>query len=484
MADDDIEAALRTLSARPTPNWAAAAELRRRGTIRRRRHHLLWAGGAGVVTATLVVALTVTLTDGTSSHRAQNKAAAAGATATSLHITDRSGTAVELMAGGQATAPPSDPAEAAVARADAELAITLLRRLQADPAANLIVSPASLAQALAMLNYGARGQTQRQIADLLAPSGTNAADIASGWSTLVADWARAAAADKVTLSSANNVWLQRGAPIGASFAKALASYFDSGVWQADFAADPQRAADDLNAWVSRQTHGKIPQLVTKDDVAGLLLVLVNALYFDAPWTEPFGPASPIAFHTAAGSTKSVPAVMRVSNSAVLSTAAIDAVQLTYGPSGRFAALLIEPKQQSLWQYVDTLGPGAITAVADRLQTDQGTITMPTVSLNSDLTLTSTLRRLGVVDAFDPAKADLTGISPDAANLAWVIQKATLDVTSAGTTATAATGGGLLGASSPISHYSITFNRPYLFVLRDTKTGAVLFTAEINDPTAH
>src|SRR5439155_17031552 len=116
-----------------------------------------------------------------------------------LIVGDRSGGAVELVAHRGAAAA-DESAAASVAASEVDLTLGLLRTIDSDPAANLLVSPSSLAVALAMLNYGARGKTQEQISKLLGPSGASADDIARGWSTLVADWVSAAAQNAITLS--------------------------------------------------------------------------------------------------------------------------------------------------------------------------------------------------------------------------------------------------------------------------------------------
>lgn len=482
MSDPDEKLAALRAPDRPIP-WADAATIRRRGLVRRRRRLALRTVGVGVVVAASVVAVSVAVqSDGDNGRRPVAKPEAI---ATALRVGDRSGGAVELVAdNGTKPAAPDNSAEEAVARREADFSIDLLRHLQTSTSANVLVSPASLAEALAMLDYGARGRTQDQISALLGPKGADADLIAHGWSTLVADWAKTAAADRITLSSANSVWLQKGTPLVASFSDALARYFASGVWQVDFAADPSAAVDSLNEWVSRQTHGKIPHLLTQEEVQGLLLVLVNAVYFNADWTAPFIDPTPVHFTTGSGVVKSVDGMQRSANTAVYSDDAVDVAQVLYG-SGRFAALLIEPHKQSLRQYVDGLSPDGLTAVADKVRFAQTDLAMPKLSLTSTMELSDQLHSLGMSDAFDPVKADLTGISPGGGYVSFVKQMATLDITPKGTVATAATAIGVSPTSAQIPAVrKMIFDHPFLFLIRDTNTGAILFSAEVNDPTAH
>jgi serpin B len=459
------------------PAWPDPGQLRRRGRARRRRTTMLRSsGGAALVAAAVTVAVVAQPAD-------HHRASTPEAIATNLQVGDRQGNAVELVAANRTLSKPNGSAEASIANAEVDFAVRLLRQIQPDKSTNVVVSPSSLSTALAMLNYGARGRTQEQIAALLGPTGSSAATTAEGWSTLVADWAKAAARDKITLASANSVWLQRNSVLTRSFTDALATYFDSGVWQVDFRADPASAARDLNAWVSRATHGKIPELVTEDEVHGLLLVLVNAVYFNADWAQPFNARTdPAPFTTGAGVSKEVATMSNYADLPTLSNDDVNAAQLPYR-GGRFAALLIEPKKTTLADYVNGLSRGAISDLVGQLRPNGIGVSMPVLSVASTTDLKPALKALGMKAAFDGSRADLRGLSPAAGYVAWVKQKATLGVTTSGTTATAATAIGVTEVSGGLHSATVTFDHPFLFIIRDVQTGTILFSAEINDPGA-
>jgi serpin B len=478
-SDTKVVAALEALRSpgRPLP-WPEPEQLRRRGRRRRRRVTAV----RSAVAFGLAAAVTVTIV---AVSRPEHRPYAEPPLAAGLQVRDRSGSAVELAALNR-PAPRNPAAEAVTARAEADFTLKLLGKLQGNPAKNVLVSPSSLSNALAMLNYGARGETQRQIAALLGPAGSSAQSIAQGWSTLVADWATAAAANKIALSTANGVWLQRKLPLVASFSAALAEYFDSGVWQVDFDRNPVQAAHDLDAWVSRETHGKIPELLTADEVQAMLLVLVNAVYFKADWATPLPETSEGPFTTATGQVKSVPTMATGAGIASVTDDQVQAAQLPYR-GGRFAALLIQPKHTSLAGYVASLTPdkltGLIAGLTNRLRPNSGGLSMPQLNVASTMDLKPILQALGMTQAFSETEADLTGLTPRGGYVAFVKQKATLAVTPKGTTATAATAIGVSDAAANVQP-KLAFDHPFLFVIRDTHTGAILFSAEINDPLAH
>ena len=456
--------------------WAEPEQIRRSARARRRRRTVLGSSAAAVLVAAAVTVAVVVVP-------ADHRAGRPQAIATNLRVGDRQGSAVEFVAANRALASPNTAAASSIASSEVEFTVKLLRHLQLDPSKNVLISPSSLSTALAMLNYGARGRTQDQITTLLGPKGSTAETIADGWSTLVADWAKAAAQDKITLAAANSVWLQRGAALTSSFTDALATYFAGGVWQVDFEADPEAAARDLNAWVSRKTHGKIPELVTPTELDGLLLVLVNAVYFNAHWAQPFDErADPAEFTTGSGASKFVAMMSTSADLPTFSSDDINAAQLAYR-GGRFAALLIEPKKTTLADYVNTVSQAGLANLVKQLRPNRIGVSMPKLSITSTTDLKPALKALGMTDAFN-SSADLTALSPRAASVAWVKQKATLGVTTTGTTATAATAIGVVDVSGRIEPPSVRFDHPFLFLIRDVQTGTVLFSAEINDPLAH
>lgn len=479
--DTSVDTALDQLRSpgRPLP-WTAPDQIRERGRGRRRRATVLRSTVATVVAATVTVTVVVV----TRPERQHGSTHTAEPIATNLQVRDRAGSAVELAAtDGTGPAAPNSSAGAVTAGAEVDFALKLLRKLQGKRSNNVLVSPSSLSTALAMLNYGARGRTQRQIAALLGPPGSSARSIASGWSTIVAAWAKAAAAEKIALTSANSVWLQRNAPLVASFTDALAAYFNSGVWQVDFAGDPDKAARDLNAWVSRETHGKIPSLVTSQQVEGLLLVLVNAVYFKADWAAPFGDTLKARFTTAAGHAETVDMMSDGIATATLATPGVQAAQLPYR-GGRFAALLIQPRHASLNSYVNSLSASDLAGLVRQLRPNPMAVSMPQLDMKANNDLKPALRALGMRDAFEEGHANLLGLSPLADYVAFVIQKATLAVTPRGTTATAATAIGVAVTSAHVGSKNMRFDHPFLFLIRDVQTGAILFSAQINDPLAH
>ena len=181
--------------------------------------------------------------------------------------------------------------QASVAAGNA-LTVDLLQQLAASqPDANIVDSAYSLATALAMLELGAEGATQTQIATVLHSAGVSSELQAAAWKQLDASLLATAQTDGISLDDANAIWLQQGLPFNATFLNTLVQNFSAPSSQVDFSDDPQGAANLINQWVSDATHGMIPSVVSAQDVQPLKLVLADAIYFDADWQHQFDPGS-------------------------------------------------------------------------------------------------------------------------------------------------------------------------------------------------
>jgi serpin B len=459
-----------------TRPWLEPAELRRRGRNRRLRRR------GGVVGAALAVAvLLATLVPIGFGGRTNPNG--------NLHVAARFGPAIQLVSdtghGGPVSAGPSSNV---VARAEQQLSFSLLKQIPASSSgsSNIVVSPLSLATALAMLELGAKGSTETQIAHTLGTSEMTAEQQAAGWSALSAELAAAGTSAGIALQSANSLWLQKGLAMDPTFMSDLSRYFASGVWQVDFASDPSAAVAALNAWVAQETHGHITSLFAPGAITNqTALVLANAVYFKAAWEQPFMAVTvDDTFHLPVGTTASVPFMHTPPGGpldvSVSTGSGLDAVQLPY-VGGRMAALVIMPTSGSLSNLTGSLTVTGLDRIVSGMKPASLDLAMPTLSLSDSHELIPTLQNLGMRDAF-VSSADLSGLSPTPLVVTDVVQKATLDVTPWGTEATAATGIGI-GTSARPASIALTIDRPFLFLIRDTHTGAILFEAQVEDPGA-
>jgi serpin B len=393
-----------------------------------------------------------------------------------------SGSAVELTAQVSSAAPDDEGAATEVATGEEGLTLALLDHLSASTAGNVTVSPMSLAVALAMLADGAHGATLSQIDSVLGTPTIDPAARNSGWATLLSGLDGQSLADRVTMQSADALWLQHGLEMNNEFMADMARYFRTGVWQVDFSDNLPAAVDAINKWVTTNTDGKITTLFNTGDIdTSTMLVLANAVYFHANWQDPFDPAAshPGVFY-AAGGTSTVTFMHQVVPSASISSG-FDEVRLSY-TGGDFQAVAIMPTGGSLKSFVDSLTVSGLNQILVAPQ-QRADIQLPRFSDDGYLNLNQTLSAMGMPLAFSP-EADFSAMSTTPLQVQSVGQRDYLNVAEKGTEAAAATGISAMPASATAGATRlprIKFDHPFVFLIRDTTTGAILFASVMNTP---
>lgn len=391
-------------------------------------------------------------------------------------IAARLGSAYELVA-----AHPGSPATAGnpSSLAAAEQAFTLDLIKQLSGSSNSTVSPAGLDVVLSMLAQGASGSTLREIQKTTQTTGMSPAQEGAAWAAVTKAWDDPA--DPAQVQSANSIWDQQGFRPSAGFLAALQKYYASGVWQADFSQDSAGAVQAINDWVSQHTHGKIPTLfdsLPPDTQA----VLANALYFKAKWQFPFDPQNTdTAPFTAPSGSVPTPFMTSTMTVPVARTSDYTAVQLPYR-GGHFAALAVMPRSGSLTDFVQGLSPADLTTLTGSLHRATVALRLPKFTTTASLDLRPTLEKLGMTTAFTDA-ADFGAMSKQSLKISDVVQKDYLSVGEKGTTAAAATGAVMVPTVARAAAPTVSFDHPFLFLIRDTTTGAILFASQLQNPAA-
>ncbi len=366
-------------------------------------------------------------------------------------------------------------------------AFDLYQRLAASASGqNIVFSPASISNAVAMLSGGAKGETLSQIdralhfdlPQLQLHAAFNALD------QMLAAPRHAAPGEHgapLKLEQADAVWGQRGYPFVHAYLDLLARDYGAGIRVADFARDAEAERVKINAWVAAATHGKIKELLPKGIVDQYTrMVLVNAIWFKADWVTPFFPRSdPAPFTRLDGSTVQADTMHGGHPSRAVTTGTFDAVELPY--VGGASMVVIAPHAGDFAD-VEAHFADAIQTLDHAVPNHFDEVTMPKFDFSSQFSLADELTALGVRDVFDPMRADLSGMggAPHDLYLKAVVHQATIIVDEKGTEAAAATGAIAEAMSAPPT---IMIDHPFLFVIRDDKTGAVLFAGRVLDPTA-
>jgi serpin B len=360
--------------------------------------------------------------------------------------------------------------------------------MRAQGPGNLVLSPDSVAAALAMTGTGAVGRTAEEIARTLHLKGPTAlAAVGDLQRAVAAGQAAAAGRDPKapTLEIANGLFLQQGLPFRPAFLSGAQRRFGAVPQTLDFAGDPAGAVDAINGWVSEHTRGLIPEILASLPPR-MALALANAVYLDADWLHPFkkSQTGPGVFHKATGEA-TVDFMHQTESLRYGAGRGYRAVALPYR-SSTLSLLVVLPVGQRLGSLQRRLDGGSLARIARRLSVRPVILSLPRFHLNTDAELSDDLKKLGMPTAFSGA-ADFSRImAAPPLKISFVKHAADFTVDEAGTVAAAATVVGVVRVSAPRPpHDPVVFNanRPFLFFLRDERTGAVLFAGRLTNPAS-
>jgi serpin B len=363
--------------------------------------------------------------------------------------------------------------------------VDLWARLAPDQ--NLALSPYSIALALAMTANGAAGATQTQMRDVLhigslATFNGGTAALTRSLEALAGEVDLAdGRTGTIDLASADQLFADAATQFGRAFLTVLAKEYDAGMRTVDFRHDWEGSRALINGWTAQQTHDRIPTVLPPGSVDPTTrLVLVNALYFKAPWLTPFEKVATTrgAFHRAEGSRVDVPMMQ----------AAPDGATYVSGPHWRGARLLYAGSTLAMTLALPDPGheADAVAALMGGALTAEGQprvqISMPRWTFRTPTGLRQTLMDLGMTRAFGD-RADFTPMSPhDPLYVHDVLHEAFVAVDEAGTEAAAATAVVMDELSAIAAEHTLVLDRPFLFVIHDTAHGTPLFVGRVADPS--
>jgi len=385
--------------------------------------------------------------------------------------------------------PQYTPEEAAsLAGANNQFAFDLYQQLKSGQG-NLLYSPYSLFQALTMVYAGARGDTASQIRDVLhyPISDEELHRVSNALNLALSSKANASnqGDQAFTLQIANALWAMQNGHIEESYLDLLSENYSAGMRTVDF-AQSQEAADLINLWAQENTNNKIKEIANPDMFnVNTRLALTNAVYFKGAWRFPFEEVNTHkqAFTLLDGDQVDVD-MMRISTEEfrALKNDQIQMVELGYANSSMVMDL-IAPVGGNWEAFSQTLTSGLLDDYLEQLSTNRVDLSLPKFKIETpEMDLINPMQDLGMIDLFGMG-ADLSGMTGDKSLLiSTLVQKAFIDVNEAGTEAAAVTIAVAQekGMISP-EPITITFDSPFLFLIRDRETGAILFIGQLMQP---
>ena len=375
----------------------------------------------------------------------------------------------------------------------ADLYAALIADADGGNSDNLVFSPYSAAVALAMTREGARGQTATEMdAVLHADLAGGAENLGAGFNgfdqalaTIPGEYPLGDETVELELATANQLFGQHGFGFDQAFLDALAADYGAGMRLVDYETAPEAARDLINAWVGEQTRERIPELIPEGVINQLTrLVLTNAIYLNAPWEHRFdeGRTEDGAFTTLDGEVVTVSFMRQTATFFHGSGNGYEAIELPY-VGGQLSMLIVVPDDGSFEAVESRLGSGLITSIDQSLRPVSVVLSFPRFEFRTQAALKDVLSELGMPTAFTE-RADFSGISSEASLLIQeVVHEAFISVDEEGTEAAAATAVLVGLTSAPAEQVELTVDRPFLFLIQERESGAILFLGRVTDPTA-
>jgi serine protease inhibitor len=352
-------------------------------------------------------------------------------------------------------------------------------------APNLFFSPLSASLALTMVLNGARNETYRQMAHALG-YGEQPVERINTENALLLHLLRSPDPKTETLV-ANSLWVQQGFSLLPSFLQACQKHYEAEVDSVDFMQDREGAAERINGWVKQNTKGLIPKLFEPSDFSPLTrLVVVNTLYFKGKWQKPFDKQATREeeFHLEGGKVKRVPMMHQSGKFDYLRGDGFQAVALPYGAGELSFYLFLPDEGRSLQAFLKELTAERWAQWLKGFKPMEGDVGLPRFRIEATYPLKEPLQAMGITDAFDPEKADLSGVAPLTDGRLFItkaLQKAVVEVDEEGTKAAAATGVVVSVTAYNPNRFTLIANRPFFFIIRHNATGAILFMGIVREP---
>jgi len=388
------------------------------------------------------------------------------------------------------TSPDVNPSEQALlVEGNSAFAFELYQALKEEEG-NLFYSPHSISVALAMTYAGARNQTAEQMAatlkfmleqDRLHPAfNWLDAELAKR-----GEGAEGKDGEGFRLNIVNAIWGQKDYTFLSDFLDVLAENYGAGLRILDFINETEQSRLAINQWISDQTEGRIEDLIPQGAIDALTrLVLTNAIYFNAAWEYPFNEdmTADGPFYLLDGGQVSVPMMKQTEAFGYTEGEGYQVVELQYD-GNELSMVVLLPEAGNFEAFEEGLQAQQVYDIISGLQTTGVTLTMPKFEFDSEFSLKDTLAEMGMPIAFS-GEADFSGMTGNRELfISDVVHKAFVAVDEAGTEAVAATTVIMPGSAEPEPPVEVTIDHPFIFLIRDIETGAILFVGRVMNPGA-
>ena len=368
-------------------------------------------------------------------------------------------------------------------------AFDLYTKLVEKEKGNLFFSPYSISTALAMTYAGAKGETAAQMAKALHFA-LGQERLHPSFEALIREQNEEAQGGKkrgYQLSVANRLWGQKGFHFLSDFITLTQKHYSAGLQDVDFRNATEVARLTINTWVEQKTMEKIKNLIQPGALTpDVRLVLTNAIYFKGDWAVQFKKESTqnSSFHLATSQSADVPMMNQTGNYKYLDGIGnFQALELPYVNNELAMVIFLPAKIEEFAEFEKTFNMENAKNWISQMKEKEVLVSIPKFKLEwGTFDLKDNLIALGIRDAFSAQKADFSGMTlQDRLYISLVLHKAFVEVNEEGTTAAAATAVIMRDGARPAPSPIFQADHPFLFLIRDTRNGSVLFMGRVMDP---
>ena len=345
-------------------------------------------------------------------------------------------------------------------------------------------------QSLAMTEAGSANKTREQMREALHLTGLKPEETPRAMRDLLGLLNPPRETDQpARLTIVNAIWGQKGFPVSPAYSDLIASNYYVQMQLLDFNKSAA-ATKTINDWVESKTEKKIKDLIPPGAIDGATrLVLTNAVYFKAAWVHPFREAATKdgKFTTLEGKSVTVPMMHQQERFGYAESASVQVLQMGYEGRDLQMVVLLPREAGGLPAMEKGLDAKALAGWVEKLKGEEVAVSLPRFKMTwGTKSLSEALKALGMTDAFSDKAADFSGMAKVAGEplfITDVLHKAFVDVNEKGTEAAAATAVIMAAAAAPPVGPPKEFkaDRPFLFVIRHVKSGAILFMGRVVNP---
>lgn len=342
-------------------------------------------------------------------------------------------------------------------------AIDIYRQAYKESASSdLLLSPLSLSIDLSMLSSGAKGETARQIYNTLGLGNKPTDEIEQYFKKLC--FGLSTVDGESTFCSSNSAWFNKGYEIKKDFSDKLSEGYNAYCKTLDF--NEAGTAKTINAWCFEQTEGKIRDIVDQQAISGEIALILNAVYFKAPWGFKMTADSQKTQFNGI-TTQSLTYMQTTRYLKYLEDETMQMVSLPYG-NGAFSMIIILPKET-----IDKTLERFCQDMLDKMTYEKVQVRLPEFEIAQKNKMTPWLTQLGLTLPFSSG-ADFSGICESNLKISSIMQSVYIKVNKDGTEAAGVTGGLVGSPGMDIDPIEFTADKPFIYMIYEHSSGTILF----------